>query len=507
MVEAEKSFLQDGAGRFSHAEKLGKIFGELRAVAGFGIEADQFAERGLVEGVENTGAVEDSAGSSRAGYMTKLFREEERVGGAELRVAEEGIEHELGAGGVLQAEEGDGAEAVEVGGKVGVFLVFLAHGVFRLAQGGGVIAGGEVGLDAGEAEGVGGIVAGRGERAEAFGEIGLGGVDSEPREKDEGFGLAGKIGEIGGEFALGGGAVVGGVIVEEKIDAGAGAGGVVELAEEGVAAGLGGVAELAVVANEVEVEFVAFGEAGDLALEADQGEIGVAALPIALGEEDRALERFAEAPGGDELFGGVVAAAFEVRGGGLEGDVEVGERGVGRGREKFFRELDEAIVFAGLEEKGEEEFEVVEIGGGEFGAVGESLEGEVGAAEADLGISEEATAGDIGGDTGEPGLEERVAFAVALVFEGDAAEAKVVLAEAGAVVLGAEGIEGEVEVIDVGVAALEADEGPDAAGGDEPRDDDKGGEEESDPAPENVMPDVIRGDDSDPEFEPVVGIE
>ena len=48
LVEAEEGFLEGGSRGFAEAEELGKIFGELRAVAGFGVEADEFGERGLV---------------------------------------------------------------------------------------------------------------------------------------------------------------------------------------------------------------------------------------------------------------------------------------------------------------------------------------------------------------------------------------------------------------------------------------------------------------------------
>jgi hypothetical protein len=236
LVEAEEGFFEDGAGGFSHAQVFRKIFGEFLAVAGFGVRADELAEGGLIERIEDAGAVEDGAGRGGGGNEAELFGEEEGVGGAEVGGAEEGVEHELGTGGFLQAVKGDGAEAVECRGEVGVFFVFLAHGSQAEAEDGGVVSGGEVGLDAGEVKGVEGKVARGGEGAEALGEVGLHGVDREPGEEKEGFGVAGKRGEEVGELAAFGGAVVGVVIVEEEIDAGAGARGVVELAEEGEAA-------------------------------------------------------------------------------------------------------------------------------------------------------------------------------------------------------------------------------------------------------------------------------
>ena len=191
-------------------------------------------------------------------------------------------------------------------------------------------------------------------------------------------------------------------------------------------------------------------------------------------------------------------------GGGLERDKLVGEDGVGRGGEQFFGEDDEAVVFVELEHEREEEFEVIEIGTGELGPFGEGFEGEVGAAEADLRVGEEAAAGDVGGLAGETGLEEGVAFAVVLFFEFGAAEGEVVLAEAGAVGVFAPRVEDEVEVADFGVAALEADEGPDASAGGEPAGDGETGEDDGDAAPKDVDPNRIRSDYTDPKFEAVV---
>ena len=309
-----------------------------------------------------------------------------------------------------------------------------------------------------------------GEGGEAGSEFGLKGVDGEPGEADEGLGVGGEVGQVGGEFALRGGLVVVGVVGVEKVDPGGRAHGVVELAQAGVAAGLGGMAEFAVVADEVQVEFVALGEPGDLALQPKHGEVGVAVFPIALGEEDRAFEGIAEPPCGDDAFGFVVAPAFEMGGRGLERDKLVRGHRVGLGRKDFLREGDQAVVFVGLEQQGEEQFQVVEIDVGEGSAVGERGEGKIGAAEADLRGGEEPAAGDVGGEAGEAGLEEGVTLAVVFFLEGLAGGAEVVFAQAGPVVRPAPRIEGEIEVAHVGVTALEPHKGPDSGGRGEPAD-------------------------------------
>ncbi len=190
-------------------------------------------------------------------------------------------------------------------------------------------------------------------------------------------------------------------------------------------------------------------------------------------------------------------------GGGLERDELMGQDGVGRGGEQFLGKDDEAIILVQLKHQGEEELQVVELDAGELGAFGEGFEGEVGATEADLRVGEEAAAGDVGGLAGEAGLEEGVAFAVVLFFEFGAAEGEVVLAEAGAVGVFAPRVENEVEVADFGVAALEADEGPDASAGGEPAGDGETGEDDGDAAPVDVNPNCIRSDDTNPEFEAV----
>ena len=205
LVEAEEGFLEDGAGGFSHAEEFRERIGKFDTVAGFGVEADEFGEGGLVQRVEHGGAVEDGAGGGFGFEEAELFREEQRIGGAEVRLAEEGIQHELGAGGVFQSVEREAAETVERGGEVVVVFVFLAHRGDGEIEGGLVLLRAEEGLDAGEVEGVEGVAAFVGERGEAGGELGLDGVDGEPGEEDEGFGVGGKIFEVGGEFALFGG--------------------------------------------------------------------------------------------------------------------------------------------------------------------------------------------------------------------------------------------------------------------------------------------------------------
>ena len=72
------------------------MFGEFVAVTERGIEADEFAEGGLVERIEHTGAVEHGTGGGGRTGEEELFREEHRVAGAEVGVAQERIEHELG---------------------------------------------------------------------------------------------------------------------------------------------------------------------------------------------------------------------------------------------------------------------------------------------------------------------------------------------------------------------------------------------------------------------------
>ena len=88
-----------------------------------------------------------------------------------------------------------------------VVLVFLPDGGHGEVEGDLVVLGGEVGLDAGEVEGVEGIAPLVRQGGESRGEVGLLRVDGEPREENERFGVGGKIGEEGGEFALGGGEV------------------------------------------------------------------------------------------------------------------------------------------------------------------------------------------------------------------------------------------------------------------------------------------------------------
>ena len=389
---------------------------------------------------------------------------------------------------------------------MGRILVFLTQGGEREVEGDLVVLRGEVGLHAGEVEGVERIAPLVRKGGEAGGECGLHGVDGEPREQNECCGVGGKIGEEGGEFALPSSEVVGGAVGVEQIDPGPWAGGIVELAQEGVAAGFVGVAERAVVAHEMEVELVAQGKAGDFAFEPEHGEIGVAAFPIAFREENGALKGVAEAPLVHDALGLVVAAPFEVSGGGLECDESMGEHRVRLGRKQFPREENETFIFVGFEQEGEEQFEIVEIGAGDFGAFGQSIQSEVGAAEVDLRVGEQAAAGDVVGHAGEAGLEEAVAFAVVFFLEGRAASLEVMLAEAGAVVLVAPRIEDEVDVADVGVAALEFYKGPDAGGCAEPACEGEEGEGEGSAPPENVIPDAIRCDDTDPEFAAIVGV-
>ena len=95
-IEAEQGFLQDGTRRFSEAQEFGEIFGEFLAVTERGIEADEFAEGGLVERIEHPGAVEHGAGGGGCTGEEELFREEQGIVGAEVGVAQERIEHELG---------------------------------------------------------------------------------------------------------------------------------------------------------------------------------------------------------------------------------------------------------------------------------------------------------------------------------------------------------------------------------------------------------------------------
>ena len=460
----------------------------------------------MVERIEHPGAVEHGAGGGGRTGEEELFREEQGIVGAEVGVAQERIEHELGTRKIFQAVKGQAAETVEGGGEVGRILIFLTQGGERKVEGDLVVLGGEVGLHAGEVESVERIAPLVRKGGEAGGERGLHGVDGEPREQNECGGVGGKIGEEGGEFALPSREVVGGAVGVEQIDPGTRAGGIVELAQEGVAAGFVGVAEVAVVAHEVEVELVALGKAGDLALEPEHGEIGVAAFPIAFCEEDGALKRVAEAPLAHDALSFVVAAPFEVSGGGLERDELMGADCVRLGRKQFLCEENEAFVFVGFEQQGEEQLEVVEIGAGECGAFGQGLHSEVGAAEVGLSVGEQAAAGDVVGHASQAGLEEAVAFAVVLSLEGLATGLEVMLAEAGAVVLFAPWIEGEVDVTGFGVAALEFYKCPDARGGAEPASEGEQGEGERDTAPENVIPDAIGCDDSDPEFAAIVGV-
>jgi hypothetical protein len=290
LVEAEKAFFQDGAGGFAGGEELGEILGEGGAVVGGGVEADEFREGGLVERINGDGAGEDAAGGGNGVEETELLGEEEGVGGAETGGVEEGVEHKLGAFGVAEAEKGEGAEAVEGAGEEGIVFVFLAEGGFGSSKGGAVIGGGDLGLGEGEVEGVGEILALAGKFQRALDERGLGGIAAKPREEHEGLGVGGEVGEESVDLAgegFGGRGGTGGV---KDVDAGAGADGVVEAAEEGGLAGGVGAALFAVVADEGDVEFVAAGEAGEVVLQAEEGEFGVAAFPIAAREQDIAFE-------------------------------------------------------------------------------------------------------------------------------------------------------------------------------------------------------------------------
>lgn len=123
----------------------------------------------------------------------------------------------------------------------------------------------------------------------------------------------------------------------------------------------------------------------------------------------------------------------------------------------------------------------------------------------DLRVGEQAAAGDVVGYASESGLEKTVTFAV-VFSRGRAAGLEVMLAEAGAVVLLAPRIEGEVDVTGFGVAALQFYKGPDAGGGAEPACEGEEGEGEGDAPPENVIPDAIGCDDTDPEFVAIVGV-
>ena len=90
----------------------------------------------MVGGVRHGGPVKDGAGGRRGSDKPELFREQEGVAGAEVGLAEERVEHGLGLAGVLEAVEGETAQAIEGGGESVVVLVFLAN------RGGGEVEGG-----------------------------------------------------------------------------------------------------------------------------------------------------------------------------------------------------------------------------------------------------------------------------------------------------------------------------------------------------------------------------
>ncbi len=329
LIEAKQGFLEGRARGFAEAQQLGEIFGEHGAVAGLGVEPDQFGEGGLVERVDGTGALQDNAGLIGNAEQPELPGQQQGIGGPGARLMEESAEHQLGLRVVLEAEEREGAQAVERGGEVRVALVLFARGVVGEGEGGAIVLGGERGLHAGEVDGVEREFPLNGERVQLPGESGLGGVDGEPREEHEGGRIGFEVGQETGEFAGRGGAIVGGVIGADQVDAGTGVRRIAELAQKRVAAGFVDLAELAVEADELEVELVALRKARELGFEPEQGGLGEAALPIALRQENRALEGVAEAPVGDDALGRVVAAAVEVGGGGLQGDELVRENGVG----------------------------------------------------------------------------------------------------------------------------------------------------------------------------------
>lgn len=263
-------------------------------------------------------------------------------------------------------------------------------------------------------------------------------------------------------------------------------------------------------ADELEVELVALGKAGEFALEPEKRELRVAALPIALGHEDFTLERIGEAPVGEETFRLIIAAAVKIRRGGLQGDELVGEDGVGLRGEELRGERADAFVLLRFEEQGEEEFQVVEIGGREGRAGGKGREREVGAAKADLGKGDEAAGGHIVGHAGEAGDEQGITSAVIFFLQRLATTREVVVTEAGAVVPGAERIEREIEVADLGEPAAIFHETPGGRGGAEPAGDGEGEEHQGDAVPENMVVGERRRDDADPEFTPVarvVGVE
>ena len=116
------------------------------------------------------------------------------------------------------------------------------------------------------------------------------------------------------------------------------------MAEEGFVEGFFLAAEIAVETDQLEREFVAGREGRALLLQAHDGEVGVAAFPVASGQEELAFEAAARAASRRQSFlGGVVVAAVVVGLRGLQGEklVRAGNRPVFRGQ-TFFNELDDA---------------------------------------------------------------------------------------------------------------------------------------------------------------------
>ena len=113
LIEAQEGFLQDGAGRFSQAEKLREVFSEFRAISHLRIKPDEFGEGRLVERVDGGGAFEHGARRGKDAEAPKLSGEEQAIAGPEFRLADKGIEHEFGPGEVIQAVEREAAQAAQ----------------------------------------------------------------------------------------------------------------------------------------------------------------------------------------------------------------------------------------------------------------------------------------------------------------------------------------------------------------------------------------------------------
>ena len=236
LVEPEQALLEQLARRPAHAQEFRQVFHEAGAMAGEGVEADQFGEGLLVQRIERAGAFEGAPGGGGGPELEQAFCKEQGIVGAQAGLADELRDLQFAFRRLAEAEQREGVEAVEQLPRIRGGFRARVRRRLREVGCGAVVEGDHEGLHVGDEEEFAGQFPETCFAGEAGGEVRLAGLGGKAGELEEGAVILREDPEIGVDLAGLRGPVAGGTIGVQEVDPWRGIVGLVELAQERVAA-------------------------------------------------------------------------------------------------------------------------------------------------------------------------------------------------------------------------------------------------------------------------------